>query len=155
MTDTLPGFFAEASVGPSIAVSAQRGRLRRDRSGLRPAQEAPCSDPTSGECADCWGECIASCWPDVRQCFPDCRIGCGGQPRDPGTVIGCIPRDNSVNNALCVGWITGWEVIAQAWCALFTGPAATRCIEGAASLAAGERAKCPPPVICTQTAGPV
>ena len=155
MSDTLPGFLAEVSLGPSNVGSGRRSRLRRDQSGVRPAQGAPCSDRTSSACADCWAECIAGCEPNVRECFPVCRAECGGQPRDPGTVIGCIPRDNSVNNSLCLAGITAWEVSAKAICAVLTGPFAGPCSAGVDSLAANQRASCPPPVICTQTAGPV
>jgi len=87
---TLPGFFADRSLA-----GADVGRSRRVHFvatvglGVRAAQdEAPCRvSRTSGACLACWSDCISGC-ENAPDCFPVCRVECGGQPRDPGPVGG-------------------------------------------------------------------
>jgi len=90
MTAHLPGFSAERSVtGPGSGYPEVAHSTRHVASGVRPAQEpGPCASPTSQDCLTCWADCIAPCAPRVRDCYPSCRIECGGQPRDPGPVGG-------------------------------------------------------------------
>ena len=89
MTTTLPGFSADSSM------TARRGDTHRAEHftspvahSVRPAQDRPCrTSRTSAACQECWDNCISGC-DNPRECFPGCRVGCGGQPRDPGPVGG-------------------------------------------------------------------
>jgi hypothetical protein len=89
MSANLPGFSAER------ALDGLRGSFHRVfysatpiAPGVRPAQDQPCrTSRSSPACLECWADCISGCEVPA-DCFPVCRVECGGQPRDPGPVGG-------------------------------------------------------------------
>ena len=88
MTTTLPGFSADRALdGPRRSYRVEHFTSPVAHS-VRPAQDRPCrTSRTSAACQECWDNCISGC-DNPRECFPGCRVGCGGQPRDPGPVGG-------------------------------------------------------------------
>src|SRR5215211_5908291 len=146
MSAKLQGFVADHSLIRSTRSYRQMASGGRSRLGVRLAQDS---------CQECWQPCINDCRQSgelARNCVALCRAECGCQPRDPGT-IGCTPRDNSINNSLCLGAIAAWEAACGADCAVLLGPIpivggalAAACSEGCRSVAGQSRSSCPPPV---------
>jgi hypothetical protein len=155
MGSNLPGYSADRSLAsrranfPLLVQPTKRLEV-----GIHPAQDRPCAvDRTSPACQDCWGLCISGCdFP--RDCFPGCRVECGGQPPAPAP-LPCTPTDNSVNQTLCTIGIDAWALAAGAICRSTlggipgVGPVlAGACSEAATALAAQMKNDCPPAVIC-------
>jgi hypothetical protein len=100
---SLPGFSADRTlVGPRNGYQLITHLTTLVEPGVRLAQGRPCSDPTSRACADCWLACLEGCdSPNPRNCFPSCRIDCGGQPRDPGPVTDPWAPTSTYSETIC------------------------------------------------------
>jgi hypothetical protein len=148
-----PGFTAEASLiergGRYSTVMNGASHPELNNHGVVLAL-----DPTGGDRAvDCTTNCMEACLGAGRNrtaCSTECRKKC--RPSLPA--YQCTPRDNSVDNFLCLGGVWAWEQACRAECALVgsipgLGSAlATACNAGCTALSNNMRTDCPPAEIC-------
>jgi|SRR5690349_6216297 len=140
----LPEFTAEASL---YDTGNRYHSLAFDRTSRKTTVVIP---QLRGPGAPGPGSCISDCadrhpgWTKAR-CKSACRAKDGS----------CTPHDNSLNRALCINGISGWEKGSVADCATLSGAgilgaaAAIACAAGVRALADQKRSDCDPAVICT------